>query len=657
MITTTNASTQRHGSPDRGAVLLVVLIVLVVLLGLGMTGLFLTSGSIQMNTNINLRNQALLVAEAGLERAKQVLNNPSAIPALPVLLAGKNPTAGDSVPINVNECDGTSKRGAILMDSTTPLQAVSYPSTVVRSTGLPSGLTVLNQPMGQYTVYIRQDQADCRMGNYTCDNAPGGVDSGVCAAVPPAPPPNGAVVVRSEGVASDGRTRVVLEVTMSPSLGKVQATQTPLSALCSAGANGCDDNASVQNGIVVNSGNQQHPPATGGATGAGGAPGAGGATGAGGGTRGGGASGTGGATGCTTNPSTPTLVPQCKRVKIPDVLIVLDQSSSMNQNNQGELDSSGVPYPTGRWAVYVAPIIKYEVNLTQSGLAWGLLLFPNDQTSPGCQVGMGPNLTVDHIDNVNPTCRVNNATAIQNAIPAYAKGQGTPTDYAMRAARDYLTNLSDGNPHYIILATDGTPTCKDATYCYAGTEFGCNNVSATQTAYQELTNTTNAGIFTYVVGVNIGGDQVSGASAISMNNVLNHMATLGGTAQGPCPANDATGNCHAYFPAYDQATLTDALNKIVAKLNSCVIPLTQLPPDPGKVGIGINDGSGHITQIRQRGHGDDSNGYWDYTDSTMQSITLGGAACNLVAQGNCGCLEIFYGCTGVPTLPPTGSCN
>ena len=37
--------------------------------------------------------------------------------------------------------------------------------------------------MGTYTVFIRQDQADCRMGNYTCEYAPangtGGSDAGV----------------------------------------------------------------------------------------------------------------------------------------------------------------------------------------------------------------------------------------------------------------------------------------------------------------------------------------------------------------------------------------------------------------------------------------------------------------------------------------------
>jgi uncharacterized membrane protein len=138
--------------------------------------------------------------------------------------------------------------------------------------------------MGKYTVYIRQDLADCRMGNFLCDVVPG---AALACNPAPGPEPNGTVVVRSEGVASDGRTRVALEVTMTPSIGAQQASNTPLSALCSAGASGCDDNTPVMSGIVVNSpASQSPPPGTGGSgtggagtggAGTGGAPGTGGA--------------------------------------------------------------------------------------------------------------------------------------------------------------------------------------------------------------------------------------------------------------------------------------------------------------------------------------------------------------------------------------------
>ena len=358
MHTTNNCQVRPRRKTDKGAILMVVLIVMIALLGLGMTGLFLTSGSIQMNTNINLRNQALVVAEAGIERARGVLNNQTWVPPVPTMLMGST-TSADEVPVSAADCQGA-RRGAILVDkitsncATTPtpasctLQNVTYPS-LDRTADLPAGTggagigTIARATMGTYTVFIRQDQADCRMGNYTCEFVPvaagvidggaggggGGGTSGATTCTVPVgvPAPNGSLVIRSEGLASDGKTRVVLEVTMTPSQGAAKANNTPMSALCAAGANGCDDNSSVQNGIVVNSNiAQQAPPSLGGATSLGGAPGAGGAggtvtvpvtgpTGGGpstGGATGTGGAGTGGATG--TGGSTSCPVDSCKSV-------------------------------------------------------------------------------------------------------------------------------------------------------------------------------------------------------------------------------------------------------------------------------------------------------------------------------------------------------
>jgi hypothetical protein len=269
---------------------LVVLLVMIALLGLGMTGLFLTGATVQMGGNINMRNQALVVAEAGVERARWILNN-ATVPSIPGLLAGSTPSA-DEIPNSPDGCSGQ-LRGAVLVDkiacsgSGCPLLNVHYPA-INRATDLPGGGAIPPESMGSYTVYIRQDLADCRMGNFTCDNAPAAaIDGGAAAPCTPpegAPTPNGVVVVRSEGVALDGRTRVALEVTMVPAQTLVAPTNAPISALCAAGANGCDDSSSVQVGIIVNSNVPQTPPVAGssGSGGAGGAAGAGGAGGAGG---------------------------------------------------------------------------------------------------------------------------------------------------------------------------------------------------------------------------------------------------------------------------------------------------------------------------------------------------------------------------------------
>jgi hypothetical protein len=355
------AKSRRQENRDRGAILMVVLIVMIALLGLGMTGLFLTSGSIQMSSNINLRNQALVVAEAGIERARVLLNNPAVSPNMPALLRPAVSNPADELIENTNQCQGE-RRGAILIDNGIPLAGINYPS-VNRSSDLPGTGAMGGSPplvsstMGQYTVYIRQDVRDCRMSNFYCDISPsGGIDAGaggLAACTPPLPvvAPNGVVIVRSEAVASDGRTRVALEVTMSPSQGTSLGPAAPLSALCAAGVNGCDDNSATQGGLVV-VGNP--PPSNGGAagSGAGGAAGAAGAAGNGGGGIGGdttgslpgagaaggaagtgaspgagGTKGTGGSTGCKSG--------KCARIATIGVWGVWNQFLSPSTNDSG----------------------------------------------------------------------------------------------------------------------------------------------------------------------------------------------------------------------------------------------------------------------------------------------------------------------------------
>jgi hypothetical protein len=229
---------------ERGAILVVVMLIMVVLLGLGMSGLFLTKSNVQMLTNTNLRNQALYVAEAGLERARDILNGPIA-PDLTALLGGtghvSNPS--DDIPSALDPVYGLPiGRGAILTDTAgVSLFRVNYPTSVAHSEAVPGNPQGLANPlMGIYTVFIRNDMAECRMGKFTVDGlAAGG---------------NQVVVIRSEGTASDGRTNVVLEMTMGggATSGTSAGAGGIAAVLCNSGKNSCDDNNSVQNNVVVN---------------------------------------------------------------------------------------------------------------------------------------------------------------------------------------------------------------------------------------------------------------------------------------------------------------------------------------------------------------------------------------------------------------------
>jgi hypothetical protein len=133
-------------------------------------------------------------------------------------------------------------RGAVLTDTSgAPLLRVNYPTSVFHGEavpgGNPDGLGVAL--MGAYTVYIRNDTAECRKGKFTVDgDAAGG---------------NKIVVIRSEGTAVDGRTTVVLEITMGSGIGGGTSGAGGIAAvLCNAGKNACDDNNSVQNNVVIN---------------------------------------------------------------------------------------------------------------------------------------------------------------------------------------------------------------------------------------------------------------------------------------------------------------------------------------------------------------------------------------------------------------------
>lgn len=211
--------------------MLVVMMMVLALVGLGITGLWLASGNLQVQANNNLRAQALYVAEAGVERARAALNSGGI--SVDALLAGASPRL-DDVPTTVDAAGKPNGVGAIFMDAGTPLADVSFPpATFGRTTGSADAPT--SATMGRYTVWIRNDTTECRVGQLTRDG-------------------NGTVVVRSRGVAADGLTTVVLEVALgatpaTPGAAGLPSAQPPV--LCVSGKNACDDNNSTVFGIVA----------------------------------------------------------------------------------------------------------------------------------------------------------------------------------------------------------------------------------------------------------------------------------------------------------------------------------------------------------------------------------------------------------------------
>src|SRR3954471_21367087 len=117
---------------DSGAVLITVLLVMLALLGLGVLALWMTSGNLQIGSNTNLRNQALYVAEAGIEAVRNDLNAAPApgrtVYGLGGLLAGGKDLLNDNIPTGVDASGQPNGVGAVYFYSTNaPLSNVAFP--------------------------------------------------------------------------------------------------------------------------------------------------------------------------------------------------------------------------------------------------------------------------------------------------------------------------------------------------------------------------------------------------------------------------------------------------------------------------------------------------------------------------------------------------
>ncbi len=286
-----------------------------------------------------------------------------------------------------------------------------------------------------------------------------------------------------------------------------------------------------------------------------------------------------------------------------DVLLVLDRSKSMIENN--------VP-PNGatRWAA-VVPAVTAVISATDASVSWGLKLFPEGEGS-ACSAA-----TVT--DAVPAPIMPNNAGAVNAIINAtMALGNGTPTGEAITKATEYLKTRNVSN-QYIVLATDGDPSCP-------------SDSAAETLALSAIADAKAAGFPTYVIGVL---DPVKDKSKFT---VLNAMAEAGGTALSDNPV------APKFFQAYSQEELTNALKKVTGQVVSCVFELASKPPAPENIAVKVN--GVWLEQDKTKAQG------WDYTSDQYGSLELHGDACQQVKNASENKVDIIFGCKGMPIMIP-----
>jgi hypothetical protein len=173
-----------------------------------------------------------------------------------------------------------------------------------------------------------------------------------------------------------------------------------------------------------------------------------------------------------------------------------------------------------------------------------------------------------------------------------------------------MATLTDTSPKYILLATDGQPTCLN------------NGGSAADdtAAIQAVADVATKGFKTFVVGVATTANATADAT-------LSQMAMNGGLPRAATPS---------YYPVASSADLVAALGLIQnIVMGMCTYPLgaPAANADPTKVTVTV-DGAPSIKG--------DPNG-WDY-NPTMTAVTFVGTTCDQLMTGTLRNVQVLYGC-------------
>ena len=287
----------------------------------------------------------------------------------------------------------------------------------------------------------------------------------------------------------------------------------------------------------------------------------------------------------------------------PDIMIVMDRSLSMTNDVDdkpctGGTGNNGNCGANSKWEI-VVPVINQVVTSTDAKVNWGMFYLGDEPAM--CGVATAP---------VVPIATMN-ATAVTTSLTGNTfNGQvGTPTQRAIRGAVSYLTGLTDQNPKYLLLATDGQPNCATAN------SLNTDDTAGTQSA---VADALAANIPTFVVGI---GNTNAAAS-------LNQLAIAGGRPQ--------MGGTSSYYQVNDATALATALGTIVGQAASCTFNIGPPPDGTTVTGLGVFGDGMPITM-------DPSSG-WSFTDMTKTSIILNGAICDQVLSGTVHDVTVAFVC-------------
>jgi hypothetical protein len=302
-----------------------------------------------------------------------------------------------------------------------------------------------------------------------------------------------------------------------------------------------------------------------------------------------------------------------------EVLLVLDRSFSTEEPPEDYVRPDGTPETARKWDLIV-PALLAVLAETDEALSWGLKVFPEGEYAGACFGGtVTPTIDVEIAEH-NAQAVIDHINGINN------HGDGTPTGDAIKQAVAYLESRESVNDYhrYILLATDGEPSCINVT-ATSGPEED-DQATARPYAIDAIAEAATAGFNTFVVGV--------GTNKESAVETLEDMA-IAGEETAPC-ANPLD---PCFYLGNSQEQLASDLRSIAEGISTCVFNLTATPPDPNNVRVEV-DGT---KVVRDMGM---TNG-WEYQDTGQTIIEVHGAACDAIKGSGAANVQIVFGCPDV----------
>jgi len=322
---------------------------------------------------------------------------------------------------------------------------------------------------------------------------------------------------------------------------------------------------------------------------------------------------------------------------VPSILeLVVDTSGSMDWPPGWEPVTPNDSKPPGatKWEI-TREALATAVAALDADVVLGANFFPNttdDDDDLGICLRNEAALPIAPLGPATSSEREAFRTALDGVVP----NGGTPTEGGYRFGLEELEGAKLAGNRFLLLITDGTPTCT--------LDCECNDGNVPVDSRPLLADAKAAlagGVHTFVIG---------SPGSENTRDVLSALARQGGTAKDDC---SDTGPVYCHFDMTTEPDLATGLERaladVAASLRTCEYPVPEPPgermPDPDRVNV-LFTPSGGKTRTIARDTSSACRDGWQYT-ADEQSIVLCGDACAAAKSDVGASVQVVLGCKTV----------